>query len=74
VGKIDEVKVLDKFMTLLRSSEHSPESWAQSGVEMWRQAGMVRIRRDYPESTKSGKILPFHLKKTTGNAVATGTK
>ncbi len=74
LGKIEELKVLDKFMTLLRNSEHSPESWAQSGVEMWRQAGMVRIRRDYPVATKSGKILPFHLKKTTENAVATGTK
>ena len=63
VGKVNEAAVLEKFMVLLRRGEASPESWAQSGVEMWRQSGMVRIHRDYPLSTASGKILPFHLRK-----------
>ena len=62
VGKVNEAAVLEKFMGLLRQSEASPESWAQSGVEMWRQSGMVRIRREEPVSTASGKVLPFHLR------------
>jgi hypothetical protein len=74
LGKIDEGKVLDKFMTLLRDSEHSPESWAQSGVEMWRQAGVVHIKRDHPISTGSGKILPFHLQRTSGDPVSNSSK
>ena len=65
VGNLNEGAVLEKFMTLLRRSEASPESWAQSGVEMWRQSGMLRIRRDEPVSTSSGKILPFHLRPAT---------
>jgi hypothetical protein len=64
LGEIDESKILDKFMTSLRNSEHSPESWAQSGVEMWRQAGLVQVKRSHPVTTKSGKILPFHLKRS----------
>ncbi len=63
VGKLNEGQVLEKFMTLLRRGEASPESWAQSGVEMWRQSHTVRIKRDYPVSTASGKILPFQLSK-----------
>ncbi len=64
VGKVSESEVLDKFMLLLRRGEASPESWAQSGVEMWRQSSMVRIKRDYPVCTPSGKILPFQLHKS----------
>ncbi len=63
VGDVNEGEVLGKFMTLLKHGEASPESWAQSGVEMWRQSSMVRIRREYPVSTASGKILPFQLRK-----------
>jgi len=63
VGKLNEGQVLEKFMTFLRRGEASPESWAQSGVEMWRQSHMVRIKRDHPVSTASGKILPFQLSK-----------
>ena len=69
LGEIDETKVLDQFMTLLRNSEHSPESWAQSGVEMWRQAGVVKVKRGHPVPTKSGKILPFHLKRSENHRV-----
>ena len=54
-------EIVKAFTDLLKGSENSPESWAQSGSEMWNQARMVRVRRDYPVSTASGKILPFHL-------------
>jgi hypothetical protein len=63
VGQIDEGEVLRRFMGLLKQGEDSPESWAQSGTEMWKQSGMVRVVRDFPISTASGKILPFHLSK-----------
>jgi hypothetical protein len=68
LGSINENRVLETFMTLLRRGEDSPESWAQSGVEMWRQTGMVRVTRRDPIPTKSGKILPFHLSETLADA------
>lgn len=64
IGPVNEGEVLNRFMVLLRKAEDSPESWAQSGTEMWKQSKMVRIKRDYPIPTASGKILPFHLLKT----------
>lgn len=63
LGQIDEESVVQEFIELLKNSENSPESWAQSGTVMWNQARMVRVRRDYPVATRSGKILPFHLVK-----------
>lgn len=67
IGPLNEHAVVDKFMTLLRKGEASPESWAQSGVEMWRQSAMVRVTREEPISTASGKILPFHLQRSINN-------
>jgi hypothetical protein len=64
VGPVDESAVLRQFMLLLRTSDASPESWAQSGVEMWRESGMMQIRRADPIPTASGKILPFYLHNT----------
>jgi len=69
VGKVNEGEVLDRFMMLLKHGEASPESWAQSGTEMWRQSGMVQVKRDFPICTPSGKILPFQLEKRTKTAV-----
>ena len=63
VGEVDEDKVVSQFIELLRKSEDSPESWAQSGTLMWEQARMIRVRRNFPLPTASGKILPFHLVK-----------
>jgi hypothetical protein len=64
LGGVDETKVVNTFLKLLKRAEDSPESWAQSGTEMWKQSGMVQVVRDFPISTASGKILPFHLSKT----------
>jgi hypothetical protein len=36
---------------------------------MWRQSGMVQVKRDFPICTPSGKILPFQLEKRTKTAV-----
>ncbi len=60
---INEREVIDTFVRLLKKSEHSPESWSQSGSEMWIQARTIRVKREYPIPTKSAKILPFHILK-----------
>ncbi len=61
IGSVDEHAVVTTFLGLLRSAELSPESWAQSGSEMWDQARTIRVKRGMPVATRSGKILPFHM-------------
>lgn len=63
VGDVQEPEVLDRFLNLLRSAEDSPDSWSQSGTEMWKQSNMVQIVREFPIATVSGKILPFFISK-----------
>ncbi len=63
VGEINEAEAMEKFMALLRRAEDN--WWAQSGTEMWKQSQMVRIKREFPIPTASGKILPFYLLKPT---------
>jgi hypothetical protein len=69
VGEIVEARVLEKFMSLLRRAEDN--WWAQSGTEMWKQSQMVRIKREFPIPTSSGKILPFYLIKPAERAAMT---
>ncbi len=61
IGNIDEATVLRKFMVFLKHAEASPESWSQSGTAMWKQSGMVQVKREFPIPTASGKIVPFYL-------------
>lgn len=63
VGHVDEDAVRRTFVACLRNAEASPESWAQSGAQMWSQAGTLKIKRQYPIPTKRAKILPFHIMK-----------
>jgi hypothetical protein len=63
IGAVDEQALAETFIQLLRVGECSPESWAQSGSEMWAQARTLRVKREYPVPTRSGKILPFHIVK-----------
>jgi hypothetical protein len=63
IGKIDEAAVAATFVQMLKSAEDSPESWSQSGTEMWSQANTVRVKREYPIPTRRAKILPFHIMK-----------
>jgi phenylacetate-coenzyme A ligase PaaK-like adenylate-forming protein len=64
VGDVDEKSIIETFMRSLKNAENSPESWAQSGSEMWSQVDVLRIKRDFPIPTKRAKILPFHILKT----------
>jgi hypothetical protein len=63
IGKIDGTAVAATFVQMLKSAEDSPESWSQSGTEMWSQAKTVRVKREYPIPTRRAKILPFHIMK-----------
>ena len=63
IGEIDETRVLDTFLNLLKRAEHSPESWSHSGTEMWKQSNMLKIVREFPIPTASAKILPFFVAK-----------
>jgi hypothetical protein len=71
VGELDERELVETLLTLLRTSEASPESWTQSGVEMWRQSDAVQVVRKNPMSTPGGKLLPFHLDRSSMNPVLT---
>jgi hypothetical protein len=73
IGAIDNAKVLECFLNLLKRAEDSPESWSQSGIEMWKQSNMVQIVRELPIATASGKILPFFVAKPkpSSNSVST---
>jgi hypothetical protein len=64
VGELEEAAVLERFLNLLRRAEDSPDSWSQTGAEMWRQSHMVQIVREFPIATVSGKILPFFIAKS----------
>jgi len=64
IGKVDEQALAESFIRLLKVGESSPESWTQSGSDMWAQARTLRVKREYPISTRSGKILPFHIVKS----------
>ncbi len=61
IGNVNGPEVVNTFMKLLKRAED--KGWAQSGTEMWKQSGMVRMVREFPISTASGKIMSFHLAK-----------
>lgn len=63
IGAVQDNEILEKFLNLLKRAEASPESWSQSGTEMWKQSNMVRVVRQFPMPTASGKILPFFIAK-----------
>jgi hypothetical protein len=59
VGQIDEERVRQTFFeALTRAGGHMR---AAAGV--WRRAGTVEVKREWPIATNAGKILPFHLVK-----------
>jgi len=61
VGSVDKTEVADTFLRFLRGAE--AQSWGEAGTEMWSQSGTIRVIRDVPIPTASGKILPFYLLK-----------
>jgi hypothetical protein len=61
VGEVDETKVAETFLWYLKGAE--AQSWGEAGTVMWSQSGTIRVVRELPMATGSGKILPFYLLK-----------
>jgi hypothetical protein len=57
VGPLDEGEVRERFLRALGRAGATEADMA----ELWRRAGAVEVRRDWPRPTRAGKILPFHL-------------
>jgi len=57
VGPVDEDKVREKFLEELGRDG----GVGRHNAEVWRRAGTVQVKRQWPVATKAGKILPFHL-------------
>jgi hypothetical protein len=66
IGEVRETEILERFLNLLAKAEDSPDSWSQSGMDMWKQSNMVQVIREFPMATVSGKILPFFVSKPKG--------
>lgn len=67
VGKIDEARVAETFLKYLKGAE--AQSWGEAGTVMWSQSGAIRVTREIPMATASGKILPFYLLKPQKNPI-----
>ncbi|MDR7418066.1 MAG: hypothetical protein QN178_04050 [Armatimonadota bacterium] len=59
LGEIDEDRARETFLEEL-GQEGGLE---KMGAEFWRRARTVSVRRQWPKSTRAGKILPFQLEK-----------
>jgi len=57
VGPLDEAAARELFLRELGQAGATEAEMAQ----LWRRAGSVEVRREWPLPTKAGKILPFHL-------------
>ena len=57
MGSVDEGKVRQVFLDEL--GQGGALERVRAGI--WKRAGTVKIRRQWPLATKAGKILPFHL-------------
>lgn len=62
IRNVNETDLVNTFLKLLKGAED--RLWAQAGTEMWTQSGMIRVVRELPIPTASGKILPFYLMKS----------
>jgi hypothetical protein len=60
VGAVDETALRHVFLDELASKG----GYAPLGVDIWRKAETLQIKRQHPMSTEAGKILPFHLIKS----------
>jgi phenylacetate-coenzyme A ligase PaaK-like adenylate-forming protein len=55
VGSVDEERLREVFLEEL-GSQWSVYRWM---AEVWRQAGVLSVRREKPIATQRGKVLPF---------------
>jgi hypothetical protein len=57
VGPVDESKLGEAFLAGLARGGGQ----GQEGVDLWKRADTLVVRRQEPVATSAGKILPFHL-------------
>ncbi len=57
VGAVDEATLRDVFLEHLRRLRR----WSHYALmaDMWRQAGILQVRRAQPQATAQGKVFPF---------------
>jgi len=60
IGPVDEENVRDLFVDELGKDG----GFARAYADIWRRAGTVQVKRQWPVATKAGKILPFHVIKS----------
>ena len=57
VGEVDERAVTELVLSELAKGGDTNRMMA----EVWRQGGVLRVRREYPHLTRAGKLLPLHI-------------
>jgi hypothetical protein len=57
VGNIDESKIIETILKELKKGGDSQRVMA----ETWAQLGTIKIKRNYPLFTKTGKLYPLHI-------------
>jgi hypothetical protein len=60
VGPIDEQRARDVFLDALGGAGGADHI----ASEVWRRAGTVQVRREWPLATGAGKVLPFHVSRS----------
>jgi hypothetical protein len=60
IGPVDADRVRHAFLEELGRDG----GFARLSAEVWRRAGTVQVKRQWPVATKAGKILPFHVIKS----------
>ena len=56
LGPVDEAAVVDIVLKSLSFAD-----WSRRGANLWRQSDTLRVRRQEPYATTSGKVLPLHI-------------
>jgi hypothetical protein len=57
IGPVDEERIRGVFVDELGGDG----GFARAYADIWRRAGTVQVKRQWPVATKAGKILPFHV-------------
>ena len=57
IGPVDEERLRHMFLEELGRDG----GFARPMTGVWRRAGTVQVKRQWPIATKAGKILPFHI-------------
>jgi hypothetical protein len=60
IGPVDANRIRHTFLEELGRDG----GFARLSAEVWRRAGTVQVKRQWPVPTKAGKILPFHIIKS----------